>query len=203
LKRVAFVVALGGSTVFGAALGAQTISTSDAIARLFTAPKLEPSWFSPIILAQVPVEQLQTVVKQIVATLGSFQSVAVNGNGFTVRFASGSVQATATLNADGVFTNLLFSRMQSDAAANRVASLFQTHSVPATWFSDRFLSSVPIERVRAINDAVITQYGAYQTTTPAKDGTYTVTFAKGAMSCNIFLGPDGKIEGLLLRPTAG
>lgn len=173
----------------------------DAVARLFTSVGLQAAWFSPLFLAAVPLEQVQTIRDQIVATLGAYQGIAANGNGFTVRFARGTVQATGALDASGAFSGLLFSRMQSDAAEQRLTALFATDPIPADWFSATFLAQVPVERTRAVVAALTNEYGAFERATPAADGTYTVDLAKGDLACLIFLDPEQRIVGLIFRPT--
>jgi hypothetical protein len=90
--------------------------------------------------------------------------------------------------------------MQSAPAAARVSAVFSTSPIPADWFSARMLAAVPITQIRAITAAIETQYGPFQTAVPAPDGTYTVTFAHGSAAVTIYLGPDGKIEGLIAQP---
>lgn len=172
----------------------------DAVARLFTSADLQSAWFSPLFLAAVPLEQAQTIRDQIVATLGAYQGISANGNGFTVRFARGTVQASGALDASGAFSGLLFSRMQSEAAQRRLTALFVTDPIPADWFSAKFLTQVPVERTRAIVAALVNEYGAFARATPAPDGTYTIALAKRDLSCLIFLDPEQKIVGLIFRP---
>jgi hypothetical protein len=179
---------------------AQTVSLQDALARLFTGPDLQPSWFSAPFLAQIPIEQCRSIVSATVATLGPFVSVAPNGKSYTLTFARGTIQAEGKLDASGAFTGLLFSRMQSAAASERLTAILNGGKPPAAWFSDRFLAQVPIDKVDAVLAAVKTQYGAFVKASPAKDGTYDIAFAKGNGHALIYLGPDGKIEGLILQP---
>jgi hypothetical protein len=202
MKRITFAaLALAAAAACApGAVAAQTIAPADAIARLFTAPALQAAWFTPLFLAGVTLADLKTDLASMVGALGPYQSIAPNGDGYAVTFARGSVQATATLDASGAFTALYFGRMQSAPAAERVIALFRTTPIPADWFSPRVLNVLPIDRIRAIAAALLAKYGAFQQVVPAPDGTYTVTFTGGTASVNIFLGGNGKIEALLVRP---
>jgi hypothetical protein len=200
MKRRTFALALAGIALAGHPAQAAELTTGQAVARLFTAPALEPAWFSTAELAAVPIDAWRTVLDDITRTLGTFQKVTANGPAWTVSFARGTVQATAALDAGSAFTRLLFDRMQSPAAAARLASLFTTTPVPAEWFSDTTLAVTPIDRLRTMFGAMATEFGAFQTAVPARDGTYLVTFSKGALSFSIFLDGDGKIEELRFVP---
>lgn len=200
MNRRAFalsIVAAGLAPRIGVA---QTVSLQEALARLFTAHDLQPAWFSPPFLAQVPIEQSRSIVAATVATLGPFVSAAPNGKSYTLTFARGSIQAEGALDASGAFTGLLFSRMQSAAASERLTAILSGGKPPAAWFSNRFLAQVPIDKVDSVLTAVKTQYGSFVKASPAKDGTYDIAFAKGKGHALIYLGPDGKIEGLILQP---
>lgn len=176
------------------------MSAQEAIARLFTAPAVEPAWFSSIFLAAVPLDKVRSILADIVTTLGPFQGIAPNRSRYTLTFAHGTIQADAKLDGTGAFTGLLFSRMQSAPAADRLAALFRTHPLPAAWFSDRFLAAIPVEKSGAIVAAMLDQYGNFVSATPSKDGSYDVEFANGSANALIFLGPEGKIEGLIFQP---
>jgi hypothetical protein len=203
MNRGAFVLSVAGAATVPVAGVAQTVTTAAAIARLFTAPAIQSGWFSPVFLAAVPLEKVRVIVAGVVATLGAYQGLAPNGGGYTLTFERGTIQAEAALDGDGAFSGLLLSRMQSAAATERLNAIFQTGRVPAEWFSDRMLAAVPIDKIAAIVSAMKTQYGALRSVTPAKDGTYDVAFANGESSALIYLGSDGKIEGLIFRPLAG
>jgi hypothetical protein len=200
MKRGPFALSLIAVALARGTARAAGTPMTDAIGRLFTAPALEPAWFAAGELADVPLDAWRTVLDDITRTLGPYRSVTPNGATSTVAFANGTVQATAALDANGAFTRLLFDRMQSAAAASRLTALFQTTPVPAAWFSDSTLQLAPIDRLNTMFGAIATQFGAFQKATPARDGTYTVTFAKGALSFSVFLDGDGKIDELRFVP---
>ncbi len=176
------------------------MTPADAIARLLTATTVAPEWFSTAFLAAVPLEKINEVRDDMTGTLGAFQSVALNGARYTVAFERGMLQADAFVDDSGAFTGLIFSRMQSAAATDRLTAIFQTDPVPAEWFSDRMLAAVSIDKVHAILAFMNTQLGAFRSVAPAADGSYDVTFANGTAHALIVLGPDAKIEGLVFQP---
>jgi hypothetical protein len=200
MQRRVFVLAAAAAACAPAVALGDAVTPSAAIARLFTSALLSPAWFTPLFLAQVSLDQIRAIVADIEGALGPYQSIQANGDGYTVAFGHGTVQANATLDAAGAFTALLFSRMQSPDAAERSAAVFNSTQAPAAWFSPRFLASVPIEKVRAVTAALKKQFGAFQSIAAAPDGTYTARFANGSAAVLIFLGADGKIEGLIVRP---
>jgi hypothetical protein len=177
-----------------------SVALAEPVARLFRASRPKSEWFTPLFLAAVPLAQVQVILGQITATLGPYTGIEPNGTTCTVRFARGSVQSAGALDANGAFSGLLFSRMQSDAAAARIAELFAPEPIPADWFSAKFLSEIPLERARAIVAELVAEYGAFAGVAPTPDGTYTIRMAHGTITGLIFLGPDGKIEGLVFRP---
>jgi hypothetical protein len=175
------------------------VNTSDAIARLFTDPAIDPAWFGPSFLATVRLEKVVSILSDVVATLGAYQDIAPNGTSYALTFARGTLQAEAALDDAGVFTGLTFNRMQSAVAEERLTALIQTSDVPTAWFSDLFLAAVPIEQVTAILSEMKAHSGAFRSIFAAPDGTYDVALAKGRYSARIYLGRDGKILGLIFR----
>jgi hypothetical protein len=184
------------------AAGAQSapVGLSDAIARLFTPPAVSAAWFSPLFLAAIPIEHVQTIVNGIVSTLGPYSAIVPNGARFTLHFARGTIQGEGALDPSGALTGLLFSRMQSQAVLDRLTALMTEPDVPADWFSARFLAAVPIERGRAIVASVKAQDGDFVRVTPAPDGSYDIALTKGRIRALAFLNSDGKIEGLIFQP---
>jgi hypothetical protein len=176
------------------------VTTSDALARLFTSPAVEPAWFSSDFLNAVPIEKVFSILSDVIATLGAYQGIDPNGTSFTLTFAKGTIQAEATLNADEAFATLAFSRMQSKLAEERLTAILQTSHVPPAWFSDLYLAAVPIAQVTAMLDDVKMQAGAFRNIFPANDGTYDITLARGRYNARIYLGPDSKILALVFRP---
>jgi hypothetical protein len=176
------------------------VTTSDAIARLFVEPSIDPEWFSPTFLTTVPIDKVTTIIADVVATLGAYKSVDPNGTSYRLSFARGTLESEAALDEAGIFTGLSFNRMQSAVAEERLTALLQTSEIPAAWFSDLFLAAVPLEQISTMVAGVKAQCGAFRSIFAAPDGTYDIALAKGRYSARIYLGRDGKILGLIFSP---
>jgi hypothetical protein len=200
MQRNAFALSLAAAASTPRFVGAQTLSVQDAIARLFTASTLQPEWFSAAFLAAVPLERSRSILDNIVATLGPYQSIAPNRSRFTVTFAHGTIQAEGKLDVTGAFAGLFFSRMQGPAATQTLTTFFKTNPMPDTLFSDQFLAKIPIEKSRTIAANLQDQFGPFVSATSVQDGSYDVEFANGSATTLIFLGPADKIEGLIFQP---
>ncbi len=178
----------------------QSLTFADAVARLFTAKSYDAAWFAPN-LGFPPPATMQTVIAGLVATLGPYQSIAPNGSTYTVTFAHGTMQVQGTI-ADGAFTSLLFNRMQSKAAADKLAALFSADTIPPAWFSDRFLAAISIDKIRAAIAAIKGQEGPFTSVSPRKDGTYDVIFGKGHITGTIDVDAAGVIQDMDFLPPA-
>jgi hypothetical protein len=200
MQRNAFVLSLAAAVGAPRFVAAQTLSVQDAISRLFTASTLQPAWFTSDMLAAAPVERTRSIIDEIVAALGPYQSIAPNRSRFTVTFARGTIQVEGTLDASGAFAGLFFSRMQGPAATQTLTTFFRTDPVPETLFSAKFLAAVPIEKSRVIAARFQRQFGPFVSATTVQDGSYDVEFANGSATALIFLGPADKIEGLIFQP---
>lgn len=199
MKRWRFVCSLAAIPAAARGAAAETVSPAEAIARLFTAPTIDAAWFSSLFLATYSVDQERAIVADILGALGGYKGLVPNGNGYTVSFERGSVQATARLNQDGAFIFLIFSRMQSSLAAGRMAAVFTTTPIPEDWFSRGVLTSMGIVEIRGIVSTLETKFGTFQGAAPVPDGTYDLSFSKGHVTGLIFIGADGKIESLNFR----
>lgn len=85
------------------------LTPAAALARLFTAETWEEGWFTPEVLAQVPIAQLQMIVGQIASGLGEFLGVEGSGTQYQVVFTEGSVPTTIVLDTQGRIAGLWFS----------------------------------------------------------------------------------------------
>jgi beta-lactamase class A len=83
------------------------ISPENAISRLFTADKASADWFAASFLAQVSIEQVQSIVSQYRAQLGVFRGVHAEGDHYVTEFEKGTVVTYATLDPNGRFVALL------------------------------------------------------------------------------------------------
>lgn len=200
MKRAAFLLGIAAAGAAAVPARADAISAEDAIARLFTAATIDGDWFAPGFLAAIPIGRVRALIADIRGALGAYRDVTPNGVTFTVDFAQGSVQAAAAIDRDGLMTALVLGRMQSAAAADQIANLFTTESVPPAWFSEAMLAGVPIDRIRALLATMKSQLGAFGNVVAVRDGSYDLAFENGHAIGIIFLGADGKIEGLVFRP---
>lgn len=119
-----FVLSLGGREADAVVAQNPPLSPQDALARLFTADHVDSAWFSPAFLQAVSADQVQAIVDGLQASLGPFQSVQPNGNGFTVVFERGTVPATIALDANGLIIGLRFQTPRPRSLAE-VLSSFQ------------------------------------------------------------------------------
>jgi len=88
------------------ALPSGTITTEDAIARLFTSDKVNADWFAASFLGQVSAAQVQTIVDQVRSQLGAFKSAKAQGDHFVSEFEKGWIETYATLDPTGRFVGL-------------------------------------------------------------------------------------------------
>lgn len=84
------------------------LSSNKAIERLFTTSPLQSEWFAPSFLRQIPLPQVERLVKNIEQTLGSYQEIQVAKEDYRVVFEGGSVPTRIVLNSSGQITFLLF-----------------------------------------------------------------------------------------------
>lgn len=104
-----------------------------ALERLFTAPQIERGWFAPAFLAQISEAQVATIISQLRDSLGAYQGVVVEGNGFAVNFERGIVPATISLDNQGRIDGLFFRPPRARDAAAGLADAVQTiHGLPGT-----------------------------------------------------------------------
>lgn len=93
-------------------------ATVRALERLYSGGSggaFQPQWFNPEFLAQVPAQQLQTVLTQLSAGLGAFGGVTFDA-GYLLNFASGRIPVNSVAtDAQGRFTGLLLGQAQSTA----------------------------------------------------------------------------------------
>jgi beta-lactamase class A len=76
--------------------------------RLFTTPQIQPAWFAPAFLNQVPLEQMAPVIASLTETLGAFEGVEPFSDGYRVTFEQGYVPAQIALDGNGQISSLFF-----------------------------------------------------------------------------------------------
>lgn len=80
----------------GAAL-AQATSPEQVLTQLFTADQLDPSWFSPALLKQVGLQDLQRTLTGLSGVLGTFQAAVARGtNQYDAQFTGGTAHLRVT-----------------------------------------------------------------------------------------------------------
>ncbi|HKT80539.1 MAG TPA: serine hydrolase [Vicinamibacterales bacterium] len=108
--RVTRAAVLSALTVFSYVVlaGQQSAPAISALNRLFRDP-LQANWFAPTMLAQVPMERLELIVKGLLDTNGVVTSVQPAEDGrFLVVFKKASVPTQITLDTEGRITGLFF-----------------------------------------------------------------------------------------------
>jgi beta-lactamase class A len=170
------------------------------LARLFTAPALDPDWFSPLLTAKTPVTQVRKIVDGIVAEAGPYRFVVPFGDGFRVHFAHGTAYATIAIDASRKIDALYLAPAQTDPSAVRLASLFTTVQLPVEWFAPAFLAQTPLESLRANITQLQARLGIFEAVQTDVDGNYDVTFTKGTERAQIQLDAAGRIEELSMLP---
>jgi beta-lactamase class A len=101
-----FGVLLSWLAPFGAAQS--TITPEQALARVLKQTPAQAAWFAPDFLAQIPVTQIDAVVKQYRDTLGAFERAEATTDGFTVMMERGTAPAKIHLDAEGRIDGLWF-----------------------------------------------------------------------------------------------
>jgi beta-lactamase class A len=112
-------------------VGAQVaITPKAALERLFTERPVRAEWFAPVFLQQVPPAQLEAILQQLAAALGSYQSVEPDGPHFRVIFERGVVPAQISLDAQGRIQGLFFRPPQPRAALTKEQVLTEFRRLP-------------------------------------------------------------------------
>ncbi len=82
-------------------LAAQSVTPEQMLKQIFTAESVSGDWFSPAFLAQVPVAQLNDIIKQYSAALGALEDVQGNAPVFKLTFSKGYVTSQIILDNAG------------------------------------------------------------------------------------------------------
>ena len=195
MKRQVFLLALG--VVFAPrATTAQGLSIEDATARLFTAPELQADWFTTAYLKKTPLTESRAFIKDVVSSLGRYDSISEEYRHMTLAFLRGTIRADGKLTGAGQFSALSFSRMQSQAVHDRLDRLCRAKSILSEWFDETMMKPPEIARIRKEVAEANAQYGPFINADSASDGTYNLEFAQKTLSASAFLGPTGKFKAL-------
>jgi beta-lactamase class A len=85
-----------------------SITPQQALARVLQQTPAQAAWFAPNFLAQVPITQVDAIVKQYTGTLGAFQRADATPDGFTLVMEKGTAPAKIHLDAEGRIDGLWF-----------------------------------------------------------------------------------------------
>ena len=122
MKGLLVVLVLAMATPVGS-----TVTEREALERFFT-QELQPEWFAPDFLDQVPFEQLAPVRDRVAGDLGAFVEVRRDGDRWMAVFEEGRVPTHVALDAEGRFTTLFLrppvpNAADLDAVAERFDAL--------------------------------------------------------------------------------
>src|SRR5690606_24368916 len=96
-----FVLLLAAAT--GVLLSAQALAAvtpQQALERLMT-EEIQPAWFAPAFLSQVPVAQVEAIVAQLTSLLGEYEGIVQENGQFLIVFSEGAVPAEIALDGQG------------------------------------------------------------------------------------------------------
>jgi beta-lactamase class A len=87
-----------------------------ALERLFTSPSPKAEWFADSFLSQIPLTQVEQIIAEFRTSLGAYQSVQPDNDGYLVQFEKGKLSAQISVNETGQIIGLLL-QPRSDAIA--------------------------------------------------------------------------------------
>ena len=90
---------------------------AEALARVLQQTPAQPSWFAPVFLAQIPVAQIDAVVKQYREVLGEFRRADTAPDGYTLVMERGTAPARIHLDDQGRIDTLWFGIPQTTQPA--------------------------------------------------------------------------------------
>ncbi|MBO2521973.1 MAG: serine hydrolase [Firmicutes bacterium] len=152
-----FVLLLAAAT--GVLLSAQALAAvtpQQALERLMT-EEIQPAWFAPAFLSQVPVAQVEAIVAQLTSLLGEYEGIVQENGQFLIVFSEGAVPAEIALDGQGRIQGLFFHppRPQMSGLEDAVAQLAQlpgtTHLLVIS--DDGILAAHQPERRLAVGSA--------------------------------------------------
>jgi beta-lactamase class A len=106
--RALLVLALFFLVNLSGMASAQTLTPQAALERLLTERPAKAEWFSDTFLAQVPLDQLKTILRDIMTAWGNYQSVQPRGSKFEVQLERATMLSSVALDDQGKFIGLFF-----------------------------------------------------------------------------------------------
>ena len=107
LRAAAAGAALVSLTLLAPSANSQPVTTNAAVERLF-AGTVDPNWFDPTFLAQVPAQQIAAFLAQLVAEFGPVVEVGGEGAQLTTRLERAELPTQIALDAEGQIVGLFF-----------------------------------------------------------------------------------------------
>lgn len=107
-NRVRTAIAVAAVLLLAGPAIAQSITTNEAVTRLFTAEEIEAAWFTDAFLDEVPLPALERLADTFTADFGAFVRVEGEGRELSTVFEQARFPTQAALNEDDQFTLLFF-----------------------------------------------------------------------------------------------
>ncbi len=85
----------------------KSMTPEATLEKLFTSEDIKAEWFASEFLAQVPINQINSIIFGLKNQLGIYQGVEKDGNNYVVNFSQGSVPTKIALNNKGQIIGLL------------------------------------------------------------------------------------------------
>ena len=85
----------------------KSMTPEAVLEKLFTSEDVKAEWFAAEFLAQVPINQINTIINDVKNQLGTYQAVEKDGSDYVVNFSQGSVPTKIALNNQGEIIGLL------------------------------------------------------------------------------------------------
>ena len=85
-----------------------SITPEKALARVLQQTPPQAGWFAPNFLAQIPMAQVDAIVKQYTGAIGAFQRADATADGFTLVMERGTAPAKIHLDTEGRIDGLWF-----------------------------------------------------------------------------------------------
>jgi beta-lactamase class A len=96
-----------------------------ALERLFTSPSPQAEWFADSFLSQIPLTQIEQIVTEFQTSLGAYQSVQPDSEGYIVQFEKGKLLAQISVNETGQIIGLLLQPRSEAIAPTEAIKLLQ------------------------------------------------------------------------------
>jgi beta-lactamase class A len=106
----AAALAAGLVTAAAAPVQAQPTSEQQAIERVFTAERLDSTWFAPVLLAEMPIARWERLRTDMIERNGAFRGTVGEGARWRAVFDRAAVPTHVALDDRGRLTALLFDR---------------------------------------------------------------------------------------------